>query len=182
MDGGELAVLRALGAQWLSQDVGVQTGHNLLHKPDKSASGRTAQRQRWSNEQRSAQLHRALTAEPVEDGRRHPCEDALFEAADDLGAEVDVWCIRLIADARGDADRASLIRLFGRVGVPKRLDARRVILQRALAAASVEVRDAALQAAESWADAALVPVLRDHREPIAWLEDYRTQVIEDLRP
>ena len=34
------------------------------------------------------------------------------------------------------------------------------------------VREAAVEAIEQWEDPALLPLLRDHKEPIGWLKDY----------
>ena len=49
-----------------------------------------------------------------------------------------------------------------------------------LATEGVEIRDAAVQAAEAWGDLGMVEVLESHREPVAWLRDYVRSVIDDL--
>ena len=49
-----------------------------------------------------------------------------------------------------------------------------------LAMDSVEIRDAAIQAAESWGDSELLDVLRSHSETEPWLQQYILDVIDDL--
>ena len=44
----------------------------------------------------------------------------------------------------------------------------------------VEIRDAAVQAAELWGDRDMLPVLKSHSEPEPWLRDYICDVIDDL--
>jgi hypothetical protein len=74
---------------------------------------------------------------------------------------------------------AALLRLLSRVS---QLDAeqRRSVVRRGLASNSVEIRDAAVQAAETWEDAALAELLRQHRDPVSWLSDYAERVAFDL--
>lgn len=45
---------------------------------------------------------------------------------------------------------------------------------------SVEIRDAAVQAAESWGDRQVVDVLQNHEYPEPRLTDYVANVIRDL--
>lgn len=44
----------------------------------------------------------------------------------------------------------------------------------------VEIRDAAVQAAELWGDREILPVLKSHSEPEPWLRDYIFDIIDDL--
>ncbi len=50
-----------------------------------------------------------------------------------------------------------------------------------LAAKDVEIRDAAVQAAESWGGREILDVLKSHQEPERWIRDYIRDVVEDLR-
>ena len=50
----------------------------------------------------------------------------------------------------------------------------------ALALDDVEIRDAAVQAAELWGDREILLVLKSHSEPESWLRDYIFDVIDDL--
>ena len=54
------------------------------------------------------------------------------------------------------------------------------LITSALALESVEIRGAAVQAAESWRDREVVAVLRRHDESVGWLGEYITDVLEDL--
>ena len=45
---------------------------------------------------------------------------------------------------------------------------------------NVEMRDAAVQAIESWGERDLIDVLRTHQEPEPWLREYIQDVIDDL--
>ena len=49
-----------------------------------------------------------------------------------------------------------------------------------LASDDIELRDAAIQAAESWGDPGLQQILAAHSEPVSWLDEYRRGVIDDL--
>ena len=49
-----------------------------------------------------------------------------------------------------------------------------------LASDDIELRDAALQAAESWRDPGLRQILAAHSEPVSWLDEYRRGIIGDL--
>ena len=54
------------------------------------------------------------------------------------------------------------------------------LVRNALALDDVEIRDAAVQAAELWDDPHILPVLKSHYEPESWLRDYISDVIDDL--
>ena len=45
----------------------------------------------------------------------------------------------------------------------------------------VEIRDAAVQAAESWGGREVVDVLMSHDEPEPWLRECIPEIIDDLR-
>lgn len=124
----------------------------------------------------AAALFAAINEEPVEDGVVHRAEAVLAAHVEEFGATA------LVEHACGSstpARSASLLRLLSRVS---RLDAeqRHAIVRRGLASANVEIRDAAVQAAETWEDTALAELLRHHREPVAWLSEYARRVASDL--
>ena len=50
----------------------------------------------------------------------------------------------------------------------------------ALGLSDVQLRDAAMQAAENWGDSAMIEVLQEHTENVQWLDAYRKDVIADL--
>lgn len=128
-----------------------------------------------------AAFFRTLEAQPVEDGRHHPGEEVLLDAKGSFADGIDAWASDLCEHATTPAERASVMRLFGRVGLPSGTESRKALITRALASPDVEVRDAAVQAVESWEDPALIKVLEAHREAVQWLADYIDQVLDDLR-
>jgi hypothetical protein len=119
----------------------------------------------------------AVDTEPVEDGVIHPAERELSAF---LGRHGVASLHEAMFQARANSGRtAALLRLLGR-GDGVDATARERLLLAGLEAASVEVRDAAVQAAELWDDAALVTTLRAHKETTPWLADYVARVARDL--
>ena len=128
-------------------------------------------------------LSAAFEAEPVEDGVAHPAEHILERAlhTDDQSAALGI-----VAALRKDTARpgfsAATLRCMGRLARPGSSAWRSAVVREALALSEVELRDAAVQAAESWGDPDLVHVLRSHREAEPWLGEYVREVIDDLGP
>ena len=54
------------------------------------------------------------------------------------------------------------------------------LIEEALRSPSVVVRDAAIQAIETWEEPALFSLLRRHVDPDAWLQSYKTTLIAQL--
>lgn len=123
-----------------------------------------------------ARLSAEVDAETVEDGITHPAESVL--ASHIVAHGTSGLFEAMFADDANHSGTASLLRLMGRISVPQ--DARLRFVRTGLSSPSVEVRDAAVQAAESWADASLVPAIRAHCEPVAWLASYMAAVARDL--
>lgn len=73
---------------------------------------------------------------------------------------------------------ADFLRLAGRVHPDAQL--RTELLEQSLASEDIQVRDAAVQAAELWADSSSVSALRQHQEKAPWLADYIQRVIQDV--
>lgn len=122
-------------------------------------------------------LLRTLALEPVEDGVNHPAE-ALLEAYWEEHPDHLPW-----SEALEEAARPSLfadfLRLAGRVR-PSERKLRDRLLEEGLASVSVEVRDAAAQAAELWADSSAAAALARHREDVPWLADYIERVKREI--
>jgi hypothetical protein len=119
-----------------------------------------------------------VDSEPVEDGIVHPAEQGIAELVrHDHG--------HAIFDAMfgpmplSPARIASLLRLLGRAG-GMGAELRMRALKAGLASNSIEVRDAAVQAAELWGDPALAEGLRGHEEASPWLAQYTARVARDL--
>ncbi|MGH9802359.1 MAG: hypothetical protein ACRD82_18500, partial [Blastocatellia bacterium] len=81
--------------------------------------------------------------------------------------------------AKSSGFKAGLLRLLSRQK-PFTEAWRLQVIQSGLSSSSIELRDAAVQAAESWEDVSAARLLRAHNEPCAWLADYSSRVIRDL--
>ena len=127
-------------------------------------------------------LSAAFEAEPVEDGVAHTAEQILERAlhTGDQSTALGVIAALCMDSARPGFSAATL-RCLGRLTRPGSSAWRSDVVRRALTHSGVELRDAAVQAAESWGDADLVGVLRAHRETEPWLAEYITEVTEDLQ-
>lgn len=122
------------------------------------------------------QVLAALLAEPIEDGVSHPAERVVAEFAKTHGAPAMVRALNQLTTERVGAD---FLRILAR-SAPLDPVTRAEIVRIALEANEIELRDAGVQAAESWGDPALAEVLRAHVEPSAWLNTYARQVAKDL--
>jgi len=126
-------------------------------------------------------LWAAFEAETLEDGMNHPAEGIISEFLDSFADRPLLhWFREIASDAEAPSFAASVLRCLGRnadVGTP---EWRGNLIQEALSVKDAELRDAAIQAAESWGDQSLVGILRDHDETEDWLHQYIQEVIEDL--
>lgn len=132
-------------------------------------------------ERLEAAMRNAFDAEPVEDGVSHPAEDVV-EAAVGISAAALDWLGEFVLDAGSPSFGASTLRCLSRLDLGT--DAWRVRLVRdALANEDVQVRDAALQAAEAWGGVELLRALAAHlsSEPVDWLRAAMQDVVESLR-
>ena len=127
-------------------------------------------------------LYASFEAEPLEDGLSHLTEkiiDQVLQSGD--GPSVLRWLREFCLDATQPSFAASVLRCLGRQLDPGTDVWRAGLVRDGLAMSHIEIRDAAVQAAESWGDSGLVDVLESHTEPVTWLQDYILDVIEDLR-
>jgi len=115
--------------------------------------------------------------EPVEDGVSHPSEPWLARFLEQHGTMA--LYSEMFEGRLGAARAASLLRLLGRQK-PQDPGMREKILRAALASSSIEVRDAAVQAAELWEDHTAIEVLRSHVEQTRWLADYINRVLQQI--
>ena len=127
-------------------------------------------------------LRAAFEAEPVEDGVAHPAEQIFGRAlhTGDQSTALGIVAALCVDTARPSFSAASL-RCLGRLTLPGSSAWRSAVIGEALAHCDVELRDAAVQAVESWGDPNLLNVLRAHREAVPWLADYIREVTEDLQ-
>ncbi len=126
-------------------------------------------------------LHTAFEAEPLEDGMHHKAED-IIEQALQYGENERIleWLRAFSSDDTQPVFAASVLRCLGRQEYPGTSPWRSELVRDALAVDDIEIRDAAVQAAELWGDRDMLPVLKSHSEPEPWLQDYISDVIDDL--
>lgn len=123
-----------------------------------------------------AAINALIDEETVEDGHTHSAEPVLRKYIEHYGA---TGLIEHAFAAESPIRSADLIRLLGRISEVAN-EHRRVIVERGLASPHFAVRDAALQAAESWEDGSLVDLLNGHRDLVPWLNQYAEKIMRDL--
>ena len=129
----------------------------------------------------SNRLGAAFDADPLEDGISHPAEKILAEALRFRGERpVLEWLRNFSLDTAHPSFAASVLRCLGRQPCPGTSSWRSGLVRGGLAADRVEIRDAAVQAAELWGGPDTRAVLETHSEPRPWLRDYIRDVIDDL--
>ncbi len=121
-------------------------------------------------------IHRAIERQPVEDGDSHPAEELV---ADHIERFDGGGLVEHALSGDGSTHAPELIRLMGRTPeiAP---DLRRLIVGRGLASGDLAVRDASIQAVETWEDPSLIALIRAHRDPVGWLAEYAEMVVRDL--
>ena len=126
-------------------------------------------------------LWTAFAADPLEDGVSHPAEEIIGEELRSKeGKHVLDWFRTLSLDAERPSFAASVLRCLGRQTPPGTDSWRAEFVKAGLAMNDVEIRDAAVQAAESWGDRNLADVMKAHSEAEPWLREYIEDVISDL--
>ena len=126
-------------------------------------------------------LHAEFEAEVLQDGEHHPAEDLIQEALRTSQERVVLqWFETWAVDASQPSFAASVLRCLGRQERFGTDSWRTELIRKALSVDDVDIRDAAVQAVESWEDQELIQVLMGHDEPEHWLKDYIQGVICDL--
>lgn len=125
-------------------------------------------------------LRWVFESEPFEDGMDHPADDVLeFGLRSAESAAILAWLASLYGSVESPTFIASVLRCLGRHD-PGTVEWKVGVVRMALTHDHLEVRDAALQAAESWGGVEIVRILREHREPVTWLAESIDQVVSDL--
>ena len=142
-------------------------------KPDRDENCKQAQL--------ANKLHIAFETEPLEDGMHHQAED-IIEQALQSGEDERIleWLRDFSLDTAQPVFASSVLRCLGRQEHLGTSSWRSELVRDALALDDVEIRDAAVQAAELWGDSDILPVLKSHSDPESWLRDYISDVIDDL--
>lgn len=126
-------------------------------------------------------LHAAFETQLLEDGMHHKAEDIIEQALQSRKDQhILEWLRAFSLDDTQPVFAASVLRCLGRQEYPGTSSWRSELVRDALALDDVEIRDAAVQAAELWGDSDILPVLKSHSEPEPWLRDYICDVIDGL--
>lgn len=125
-------------------------------------------------------LRIAIADIPVEDGIFHSSEEILRNA---LTTSNDIYTLdllqELIADERYPHFVSSVLLCLSRLD-PGTQEWRANIIETALHSKHLELRDAAVQAAEIWADKGTITILKNHNDDVDWLQDYICEVVDIL--
>ena len=111
----------------------------------------------------------------------HPAESVITAVLDSEDRDTVLRSIRSFClDSSNPAFAAAVFVCVARQPGVGTARWREELVRGGLAVDEVEVRDAAMQAAEYWADSGLLHVLSAHSEPVGWLDEYRRGVMDDL--
>ncbi len=126
-------------------------------------------------------LHAAFEADPFENGMDHPAEQIIKKALQfSENQPIFDWFKDFSLNIERPSFAASVLRCLGRQTNLGTYSWRAELVRRGLTVDNVEIRDAAVQAAESWGDQGLVSILKSHHESESWLREYILDVINDL--
>ena len=126
-------------------------------------------------------LRASLDAEPLEDGMAHPAESVIAAALDSEDPDTVLrWLRSCCLDTSNPTFAVAVFVCVARQPGVGTAEWREDLVRGGLAVDDVEVRDAAMQAAEYWADPGFLHVLSAHSEPVGWLDEYRRGVMDDL--
>lgn len=127
------------------------------------------------------QLHASFDAEPLEDGMDHPAEQVITAALESEDRDTALkWISSACLGSESPAFAAATFLCAARHPGIGTATWRAGLVHRGLASDDIELRDAAIQAAELWGDPGLGEILMAHSEPVSWLDEYRRGVIDDL--
>ena len=128
-----------------------------------------------------AKLFAAFDGDPLEDGIEHPAERIIAAALHNQESSTIQNTLRSFSlDKEKPAFAASVLRCLGRQTTPGTSSWRVNLMRDALTIEDIQIRDAAVQAAELWGDNALSETLESHIETEPWLRDYIVEVVESL--
>ena len=159
------------------------SGMRLL---ERRCIGKTAEEQKVpvdDQEQKriAFRLWSAFETDPFEDGMYHPAEEIIERA---LGSKesprVFKWLKDLSLDAGHPSFSSGVLHCLSHQTHPGTAAWRAELVRDALAIGSIEIRDATIQAAESWGGREMVDVLTSHDEPESWLREFIRDVIDDV--
>ncbi len=133
-------------------------------------------------ERLAAMLRLAFETEPFEDGMDHPADQIIENVLRSTeNQRVLDWFSTFSLDTKHPSFASSVLRCLGRQTHIGTATWRAGLVRDALAQEDIEIRDAAVQAAESWGGQEIVDVLMSHDEPEQWLRECIPEIIDDLR-
>lgn len=143
----------------------------LPHRAGEDATAQQVERVLWN----------AFDARPLEDGVTHPGEQIIAELLEATEKGLD-WLRRFALNAAAPSFAASMLRCLSRAEIGD-ANWQAHLVRDVLAQGDVQMRDAALQAAEHWGGRHLRGVLESHlgTEPVPWLREAMTEVAQGLR-
>ena len=134
-----------------------------------------------SIERLSQELRICFEVDQIESGMDHPAESVISCAlAQTSHVYILDWLRSASLNSADPSFASSILRCLGRLDSPGDSSWRASLVRDALRLDDVEIRDAAAQAADSWADPELIAVLTQHREAAPWLQSYVREIIADL--
>lgn len=143
--------------------------------------GADAARQDQSLARLSQELRICFEMDQIESGMDHPAESVISRAlAQTSHGYILDWLRSASLNSADPSFASSILRCLGRLDSPGDTSWRATLVRDALGLDDVEIRDAAAQAADSWADQELIEVLTLHREAEPWLQSYVTEIVADL--
>ena len=111
----------------------------------------------------------------------HPAEEIIADTLRGTeNSNVLTWLKAFSLDSTRASLAASVLRCLGRQNHPGTERWRVGLVRDGLVAKDVDIRDAAVQAAELWGDRGMRTILLAHFEPEPWLRDYVRDVAEEL--
>lgn len=123
----------------------------------------------------------SFESEPLEDGMDHPAEEIIFDALRSTEQEIYLdWLREFTLDNTNPGLADSVLVCLARQSSPGTPSWRVNLIEEALHSTDVRVRDAAVEASESWADPDVTDVLKKSYEiePVEWLRDYMQTVVD----
>ena len=132
-------------------------------------------------ERLACRLQGAFDIEPFEDGMDHPADRIIENALRSSGSQSILdWLISFSLDTERPNFASSVLRCLGRQTHIGTAAWRAELVRNALATDDIEIRDAAVQAAESWGGLEVVNVLMLHNEPESWLREGVATEVQNL--
>ena len=131
-------------------------------------------------EQLETALWNAFDAEPLQDGITHPGEEVIAASVQGSEKALD-WLRHFALATTAPAFAASTLRCLSRIDIGT-LRWRAQLVADALASDDVQMRDAALQAAEEWGGEHLRALLESRlaNEPVDWLRQAMEDVVQSM--